>query len=128
IVQQSAIGKNQFFKQLSISIQPEQLGEMTIQLVKIDGEMIAKITVSSQATKNALDSNLHQLKNMFAPHQVLIEKQEGEEQATFDKEEMSEEEQKSSHENEKEQHAEDQQEQSFEEQFEQILAKAVGEP
>ncbi|HLR14534.1 MAG TPA: flagellar hook-length control protein FliK, partial [Bacillota bacterium] len=106
----------------------EQLGEMTIQLVKIDGEMIAKITVSSQATKSALESNLHQLKNMFAPHQVLIEKQDGDEQATFDQEDTSEEQHKSSHGNEKEQHAEDQPEHSFEEQFEQILAEAVGEP
>lgn len=127
IVQQSRIGKNYFFKQLSISIQPEHLGDMTIQLVKVDGEMIAKITVSSQATKNALDANLHQLKNMFAPHQVIIEKQEGNEQATFDPEDTREEQHKSSYENDKDQHAEDQHEQSFEEQFEKILADAVGE-
>lgn len=126
IVQQSAFGKNQLFKQLTISIQPEQLGEMTIQLVKIDGEMIAKIMVSSQTTKNVLDSNLHQLKNMFAPHQVLIEKQDGDEQAIFEQEDTSEEQHKSSREHEKEQHAEDQPEHSFEE-FEQILAEAVGE-
>lgn len=81
IVNQSAIGKNQFFKQLSITIQPEQLGEITIRFVQMEGELIAKITVTSHATKSALESNLHQLKNMFAPHQVMIEKQDGDEPA-----------------------------------------------
>src|SRR5699024_2060287 len=110
IVNQSALGKNQFFKQLSITIQPEQLGEMTIRLVQVEGEMIAKITVTSQATKSALESNLHQLKNMFAPHQVIVEKQEGDAQTNVDQESNEDNQQQSSHQNE-EGHHEDAKEQ-----------------
>src|SRR5699024_4075522 len=44
--------------------------------IEMNGEMTVKITVSSQATKKMLEANIHQLKNMFSPHQVVIEKQE----------------------------------------------------
>ncbi len=127
IVNQSALGKNQFLKQLSITIQPEQLGEMTIRLVQIEGEMIAKITVTSQATKSALESNLHQLKNMFAPHQVMIEKQEGDSQANFEQDNTKEDQQQSSHQNEEDHHGDDKEQGSFQEKFEQILEETVGE-
>lgn len=127
IVNQSALGKNQFFKQLSITIQPEQLGEMTIRLVQIEGEMIAKITVTSQATKSALESNLHQLKNMFAPHQVMIEKQEGDSQANFEQDNTKEDQQQSSDQHEEDHHGDDKEQGSFQEKFEQILEETVGE-
>lgn len=62
--------------QLSISLKPEHLGDMTVKLTQLDGELTAKIMVTSQAAKEMLEANLHQLKNMFSPHQVVIERTE----------------------------------------------------
>ncbi|MFC4557119.1 flagellar hook-length control protein FliK [Virgibacillus kekensis] len=62
--------------QLSITLRPENLGEMMVKLTQINGEMTVKIMVTSQAAKEMLESNMHQLKNMFTPQQVVVEKQE----------------------------------------------------
>lgn len=62
--------------QLSISLRPDHLGDMTVKFTKIDGEMLVKIMVSTEGAKKMLEANMHQLRNTFAPHQVLIEKQE----------------------------------------------------
>ncbi|RDW17832.1 flagellar hook-length control protein FliK [Oceanobacillus chungangensis] len=62
--------------QLSITLNPDNLGEMRLRLIQIDGEMTVKIMVTTQATKEILESNINQLKHMFAPNQVVIEKQE----------------------------------------------------
>ena len=62
--------------QLSLSLRPENLGDMMVRFVQIDGDMAVKITVSSQAAKEMLEKNLHQLRNVFSPHQVMIERQE----------------------------------------------------
>lgn len=62
--------------QLSISLRPENLGEMMVRFVERDGEMTLRIIVSSQSTKQILESNIHQLKNMFSPHQVVVEERE----------------------------------------------------
>jgi flagellar hook-length control protein FliK len=70
------LAPNNGTSQLSISLKPENLGEMMVKLTKINGEMMVKIMVASQAAKDMLESNMHQLKNMFSPHQVVIEKQE----------------------------------------------------
>ncbi len=61
---------------LSIKLSPQQLGDMTIRMAQVNGEMTVKILVSSMAAKEMLDSNLHQLRNIFSPHQVMIEKQD----------------------------------------------------
>ena len=62
--------------QLSITLQPGNLGNMTVQFVQVDGEIAVKIIVSSQAVRELIESNIHQLKHMFSPHQVLVEKNE----------------------------------------------------
>lgn len=66
--------------QLTFSIRPEHLGEMTVRLMKVDGDMLVKIIVNSQATRQMLETNIHQLKNTFAPHQVVIEEVDSREQ------------------------------------------------
>lgn len=63
-------------EQLTFSIRPENLGEMTVKLARLNGEIIVKILVSSHATKQVLEANMHQLKNTFAPHQVVVEETE----------------------------------------------------
>ena len=75
----------QGMQQLTFSLRPENLGEMMVRLTQINGEMAVKIIVSSQATKEMLESNIHQLKNMFSPHNVLIEKED----LAFSKEESN---------------------------------------
>ncbi|WP_430785925.1 flagellar hook-length control protein FliK [Virgibacillus flavescens] len=62
--------------QLNISIKPTNLGEMMVKLTQINGEMTVKIIVASAAAKEMLESNMTQLKHMFSPQQVVIEKQE----------------------------------------------------
>lgn len=66
----------QLGNQLSIQLQPENLGNMTVRLMQIDGELTVKIIVTSQAAREILESNIHQLKHMFSPHQVLVERDE----------------------------------------------------
>lgn len=62
--------------QLNISLRPENLGDMMVKMTQINGEMTVKIVVSSAAAKEMLETNMHQLKNMFSPQQVVVEKQE----------------------------------------------------
>lgn len=62
--------------QLSITLRPDNLGEMMVRFTQINGEMTVKILVTSAAAKEMLESNIHQLKSMFSPHQVVVEKQE----------------------------------------------------
>ncbi|MFC4023148.1 flagellar hook-length control protein FliK [Oceanobacillus longus] len=62
--------------QLSITLRPDHLGEMMVRFTQINGEMTVKILVISAAAKEMLESNIHQLKSMFSPHQVVVEKQE----------------------------------------------------
>src|SRR5699024_11536505 len=64
--------------QLSIALRPENLGDIFVRFIETNGEMTVKILVTSQVTKQAMEANLHQLKNMFSPHQVIIEKQDNE--------------------------------------------------
>lgn len=62
--------------QLSIKLQPVHLGEIMVRLNQSNGEMTVRMIVTSQSAKELLESNIHQLKNLFSPHQVVIEKQE----------------------------------------------------
>lgn len=61
-------------KQLSLMLKPDNLGNMTIRLVQANGEMTVKIAVTTQLAKEALEANIHQLKHLFAPHQITIER------------------------------------------------------
>ncbi|RYG73871.1 flagellar hook-length control protein FliK [Lentibacillus lipolyticus] len=62
--------------QLNITLRPENLGDITVKLTQMNGEMTVKMVVTSAAAKDMLESNMHQLKNMFSPQQVVIEKQD----------------------------------------------------
>jgi len=61
---------------ISIQLRPENLGDMTIRFIQANGELTVQMLVSSKAVKDVLESNLHQLRNVFSPHQVTIEKQD----------------------------------------------------
>jgi len=77
IINQSRFSKlDNNLTELSIIVRPENLGNMTLRFTQMDGEMVVKIIVSSQMAKNLLETNTHQLKHLFAPHQVIIERDE----------------------------------------------------
>ncbi|MDY0405882.1 flagellar hook-length control protein FliK [Virgibacillus sp. 179-BFC.A HS] len=59
-----------------ISLRPQNLGDITIRMAQINGEMTVKIIAGTAAAKDMLESNLHQLKHMFSPHQVIVERQD----------------------------------------------------
>lgn len=60
--------------QLTIRLQPEYLGDIGVKLTQINGEMIVKMLVQSQGAKELLEGNLTQLRHLFSPQQVTIEK------------------------------------------------------
>lgn len=62
--------------QLSLTLKPDNLGEMMVKLTQINGEMTVKILVTSQVAKDMLESNMHQLRHMFSPQQVVIDRQD----------------------------------------------------
>lgn len=62
--------------QLTIALNPGNLGDILIRFTEINGEMTVKMVVATAQAKEMLESNLHQLKHMFSPHQVVIERQE----------------------------------------------------
>jgi flagellar hook-length control protein FliK len=72
------------FAKMQIRLNPEHLGNIEIQLIQKQGEIVAKIVASSHAAKDAIDSQLSQLKHAFAGQNIEFEKIEvffqGEEQ------------------------------------------------
>lgn len=128
IVKNNLLARNGGMNQLSIALKPDNLGEMVVRLAQINGEMTVRIIVTSTATREMLESNIHQLKNMFSPQQVIIEKQdpdllklqEDQEEQTFDKQNREDQDQDQEHE-EKKQDADEE----FAVQFEQLLNEKV---
>ncbi|WP_079480189.1 flagellar hook-length control protein FliK [Halobacillus salinus] len=62
--------------EMQLKLKPANMGDMLIRMVQMNGEMAVKILVSSQAAKDMLDGNMNQLRHMFSPQQVIVEKQE----------------------------------------------------
>jgi flagellar hook-length control protein FliK len=107
-------------------LRPDNLGEMMVRFTQINGEMTVKILVTSQAAKEMLESNIHQLKNMFSPHQVAIEKQEAiiqsaSAQKEQDSEQLKDQAEQQSESNQSNQQESQSNENSFERQFEELL-------
>lgn len=57
---------------LSMVLTPEHLGTLQVNFSQVNGEMIVRIIASSGYAKEMLESNLHQLKHAFSPHQVQV--------------------------------------------------------
>lgn len=62
------------FTKMQIRLTPEHLGSIEIQLIQKHGEITAKIIASSQGAKDALDSQLTQLKQAFTSQDIDFEK------------------------------------------------------
>ncbi|KGP93275.1 hypothetical protein N780_10950 [Pontibacillus chungwhensis BH030062] len=102
IMNRSRFNMNKAGSQLSIKLNPGSLGDMMVKMTQQNGEMMVKIMVSTQAAKEMLEGNLNQLRHMFTPNQVQIEKQDLSTQTdqsfTFEKEEDQEQEKGRQHE------------------------------
>lgn len=110
--------------QLSISLRPANLGEMMVKLTQVNGEMVVKIIVASAAAKDMLETNMHQLKHMFSPQQVMIEKQDVTEQEQNVQQENEQQSANNNDQNQSEDPNQDEQEQKndkFDKQFHEIL-------
>ncbi|MCP3761995.1 flagellar hook-length control protein FliK [Domibacillus sp. A3M-37] len=57
-----------------IKLYPEQLGSLRIELLQQNGVMTAKILSSTQAVKELLEQNAHQLKHAFNQQNVTVDK------------------------------------------------------
>lgn len=79
--------------EMQLKLKPGNMGDMTVRMVQMNGELAVKILVSTQAAKDMLDGNLNQLRHMFSPQQVVIEKQDNlqSQQAFFQDTNLSEE-------------------------------------
>ncbi|MYL48693.1 hypothetical protein GLV98_04325 [Halobacillus litoralis] len=62
--------------EMLIKLKPGNLGDLTVKFTQINGEMAVKILATSQAAKEMLEGNKTQLRHMFSPQQVVIEKVE----------------------------------------------------
>lgn len=77
---QKIIQKSQFTSfangnaQLTLKLNPEHLGTLSIKLIQTNGEMAARIIASTQSAKDLIESNLHQLRHLFAGQNVQVEK------------------------------------------------------
>ncbi|WP_138414829.1 flagellar hook-length control protein FliK [Aquibacillus sediminis] len=76
IIKSSKFLSNNGTNQLHLKLRPENLGDMMVKMMQVNGEMIVKITVNSQMAKDMLEGNMQQLRHMFSPQQVVVEKQD----------------------------------------------------
>lgn len=74
VVKRSNFLKQPGLEQLTFTLRPASLGEVTIRLVQTDGTMTVKFIVTTQAAKELFEANIHQLKHMFPPNQIAIER------------------------------------------------------
>lgn len=97
VIQKSSIFKQDGIMLLQLQINPTQLGHITVRMAEVNGEIRVELFVTTNATKKILESNIHQLKHLFSPHQVIIEKDptiSDEEFFSNNEEELNEEERK----------------------------------
>src|SRR5699024_10046101 len=67
VMKESRFLRSPQLTQLSFTLNPNHLGHVQVQLMEVNGEMTVKMIASSLAAKEMLESNIHQLKHMFAP-------------------------------------------------------------
>src|SRR5699024_3457961 len=78
VMKESRFLRSPQITQLSFTLNPNHLGHVQVQLMEVNGEMTVKMIASSLAAKEMLESNIHQLKHMFAPHNVIVERNDTE--------------------------------------------------
>lgn len=110
-------------QQLVIRLQPENLGSLSVKLSQLNGEMIARIAVSTQAAKELVESNLHQLRYMLTSQTIPLEKvdvvlqSEQQLQQSLKEQQRDTNEHKEQQEQQQEEQHEDEQKRSFQEEL-----------
>lgn len=120
ILQRGALTQNQQGMQtFSVKLYPEHLGRLDIQLVQMEGTIVAKIMTGSTATRELIEAQLAQLRQAFAQQQISVERIEVTEQY------LQRERDQSSNKRDEEQANENQREQSDDEAaaFEDVLSE-----
>lgn len=74
IINRSSFLKQAGLEELTLTLRPHSLGDVTIRLAQINGEITVRFLVTTEAAKKLFEANLHQLKPMFAPNQVVVER------------------------------------------------------
>ncbi len=74
---------------LSIKLHPEHLGRLDIQIVRIEGALIARILTGSQASRELIESQLSHLRHAFLQQQLNVERIEVAEQPFFEQKQQS---------------------------------------
>lgn len=124
IMNRSQFLKRPGIEQLTLTLRPQSLGDVTIRLAQVNGEITVRFLVTTHAARELFESNLNQLKPMFAPNNVVIERDAGISDEEFyqeDQEQLEEEKDQTDHEHESDQDETTQNEISFEE-----LLQALG--
>ncbi|MGM8214471.1 flagellar hook-length control protein FliK [Bacillaceae bacterium W0354] len=102
IIQSTRFGRIGGTNQLTIQLKPEHLGDMTLRFIQQDGQLTVRMIVSTQAAKEMLETNIHQLRHLFSPSQVVIERQSSEGQ--FDQLNQQAERENNNHQDDAQQH------------------------
>ncbi|WP_062319930.1 flagellar hook-length control protein FliK [Halolactibacillus sp. JCM 19043] len=77
VLQKMQVGKNLLGQQqIKLQLNPNNLGQITVEMMEIDGEMFVKLIATSEMAKEALEANMKELRHMFSPHQVIVEQEE----------------------------------------------------
>lgn len=61
--------------QLKMQLTPHNLGQINVELTEVNGEMMVKLIATTDAAKEALEANMKELRHMFSPHNVVVEKE-----------------------------------------------------
>ncbi|REB09758.1 hypothetical protein DVB69_02825 [Sporosarcina sp. BI001-red] len=74
LFKQTNFGQQGGTNRLLVKLNPEQLGQIRIELIQINGVMTARILASTALGKEMLDSQLHQLRQSFNQQNIQVER------------------------------------------------------
>jgi len=78
IIQTSRFGQVGGSNQLTIQLKPAHLGDMVLRFIQEDNQLNVRMIVTTKAAKEMLEANLNQLRHLFSPGQIVIERQTNE--------------------------------------------------
>ncbi|WOV85281.1 flagellar hook-length control protein FliK [Sporosarcina jeotgali] len=74
LFKQTNFGQQGGTNRLLVKLNPEQLGQIRIELIQINGVMTARILASTALGKEMLDSQLHQLRQSFNQQNIQVDR------------------------------------------------------
>ncbi|WP_243386862.1 flagellar hook-length control protein FliK [Bacillus kexueae] len=104
---------------MTIRLNPEHLGSLTVRLVQQNNETIAKIMASTQSAKELLEHSIHQLKQALPNTEIAVHRFELVEEQPMSS--FREHQEKEHHQNQKNEKKHDDSQESFKDRLEEIL-------